>query len=56
MVNEALALRIKNVQLERHPITIRRCRGSPDRAALLPASCRARLTHSFLANTIQLAD
>jgi len=42
-VNEALSLRIKDVDLERHQITIRRGKGAHDRAALLPASCRASL-------------
>lgn len=42
-VNEALALRIKDVDLERHQITVRRGKGAHDRAALLPASCRASL-------------
>ena len=42
-VNEALALRIKVVDLKRHQITVRRGKGAHDRAALLPASCRASL-------------
>ena len=32
-VNEALALRIKDVDLDRHPITVRRGKGAHDRAA-----------------------
>ena len=33
---EALAIRIKDVDLERHPIMVRRGKGQHDRAALLP--------------------
>jgi integron integrase len=37
---EALAIRIKDVDLERHQITVRRGKGQHDRAALLPTRAR----------------
>jgi integron integrase len=37
---ECLAIRIKDVDLERHQITVRRGKGQHDRAALLPARAR----------------
>lgn len=42
-VNEALSLRVKDVDLERHQITVRRGKGAHDRAALLPARAREGL-------------
>lgn len=36
-VQEALSLRVKDVDLQRHQITVRRGKGGRDRAALLPA-------------------
>ncbi len=41
---EALSLRINDVDIERHQITVRRGNGSHDRAALLPARARDGLT------------
>jgi len=43
-VQEALSLRVKDVDLERHQITVRRGKGSRDRAALLPTLTREGLT------------
>lgn len=40
---ECMALRVKDVDFERNQITIRRGKGDHDRAALLPATCRAAL-------------
>jgi integron integrase len=37
---ECLALRVKDIDLERHPIMVRRGKGNHDRAALLPARVR----------------
>jgi integron integrase len=37
---EALALRVKDIDFERHQLTVRRGKGDHDRAALLPASVR----------------
>ncbi len=37
---EALALRVKDIDLERHQITVRRGKGEHDRAALLPTRTR----------------
>lgn len=42
-VNEALSLRVKDVDLERHQITVRRGKGAHDRAALLPTRAREGL-------------
>lgn len=43
-LQEALSLRVKDVDLERHQITIRRGKGAHDRAALLPTLAREGLT------------
>ena len=43
-VQEALSLRVKDVDLERHQITVRRGKGAHDRAALLPALARDGLS------------
>lgn len=43
-VQEALSLRVKDVDLERHQITVRRGKGAHDRAALLPARAREGLS------------
>jgi integron integrase len=42
-LNEALAIRVKDVDLERRQITVRRGKGERDRAALLPSAARERL-------------
>lgn len=42
-LQEALSLRVKDIDLERHQITVRRGKGSHDRAALLPARAHAGL-------------
>ncbi len=42
-LQEALSLRIKDVDLQRHQITIRRGKGAHDRAALLPTRAREGL-------------
>lgn len=42
-LQEALSLRVKDVDLERHQITVRRGKGAHDRAALMPARARAGL-------------
>jgi len=39
-LSEALALRVKDIDLERHQITVRRGKGQHDRAALLPTRTR----------------
>jgi len=39
-LQEALSLRVKDVDLDRHQITVRRGKGAHDRAALLPARVR----------------
>ena len=43
-LQEALSLRVKDVDLDRHQITVRRGKGAHDRAALLPARAREGLT------------
>jgi len=43
-LQEAISLRVKDVDLERHQITVRRGKGAQDRAALLPARAREGLT------------
>lgn len=42
-LQEALSLRVKDVDLDRHQITVRRGKGAHDRAALLPARVRERI-------------
>lgn len=42
-LDEALSLRVKDVDLDRHQITVRSGKGARDRAALLPVSVRASL-------------
>lgn len=42
-LQEALSLRIKDVDLERHQIMVRRGKGAHDRAALLPVLAREKL-------------
>jgi integron integrase len=42
-VQEVLSLRVKDVDLDRHQITVRRGKGAHDRAALLPARTREGL-------------
>lgn len=42
-LQEALSLRVKDVDLDRHQITVRRGKGAHDRAALLPARAREGL-------------
>jgi integron integrase len=44
-VQEALCLRVKDVDLERHQLTVRRGKGAHDRAALLPALAREALAN-----------
>ena len=41
---ESLSIRVKDVDLDRHQITVRRGKGERDRAALLPARVRPALT------------
>jgi len=43
-LQEALSLRVKDVDLDRHQITVRRGKGAHDRAALLPARVREGLS------------
>lgn len=43
-LQEALSLRVKDVDLDRHQITIRRGKGAHDRAALLPSRAREGLS------------
>ncbi|MBK6528863.1 MAG: integron integrase [Deltaproteobacteria bacterium] len=43
-LQEALSLRVKDVDLDRRQITVRRGKGAHDRAALLPARAREGLT------------
>lgn len=42
-LHESLSLRVKDVDLERHQIIVRRGKGAHDRAALLPTTARERL-------------
>jgi integron integrase len=42
-LGEAVALRVKDVDLERHQITVRRGKGAKDRPALLPSRAHDRL-------------
>ena len=42
-VQEALSRRVKDVDLERHPLTVRRGKGAHDRAALMPTRTREGL-------------
>ena len=42
-LQEALSLRVKDVDLDRHQITVRRGKGAHDRAALLPVRARGGL-------------
>ena len=42
-VQEALSLRVKDIDLDRHQITVRRGKGAHDRAALLPSVAREGL-------------
>jgi integron integrase len=52
---ECLQLRVKDIELERHEITVRNGKGQKDRVTLLPASCKQALL-DHLAKVRQLHE